>query len=287
MVFSLKRLGGALGIFLLLIAPQSVRALGGIGIGSLRVMASERAYAKPRFSSHDRAFVPVLIYHHVKWLKPTDNAIERGLTVLPSELSAQLNFLVKNHYHPISAAALVRYLHSGGKLPSDPVVLSFDDGYVDMFGTVYSLLRKMHMTATFFIVPGFLGTPRYLSWKQVEQMAGTGMDIEAHSMTHPDLTTVPSAQQWTEVAQSRHELEQRVHRAVRIFAYPYGAYNASVVRAVAKAGYWGAFTTHEGWWENRNELLTLSRLYVDIDDSPQIFAGRLRADPAVLAADPT
>jgi peptidoglycan/xylan/chitin deacetylase (PgdA/CDA1 family) len=231
--------------------------------------------------------VPVLIYHHVKWLKPTDNAIERGLTVLPSQFVAQLNFLVKMQYHPMSATALVRYLRSGGSLPSNPVVLSFDDGYIDMFGTVYHLLRKMHVTATFFIVPGFLGTARYLSWQQVEQMARTGMDIEAHSMTHPDLTTVPAAQQWTEVAQSRRELERRLHRIVRVFAYPYGAYNGSVLSAVAKAGYWGGFTTREGWWENRSELLTLPRVYVDIDDSPQIFSGRLRADPVALATDPT
>jgi peptidoglycan/xylan/chitin deacetylase (PgdA/CDA1 family) len=271
MVFSLRQLGRLVGVILLLIAPKSVGA------------SSEKEIGSPRVS----VFVPVLIYHHVKSLKPTDNAIERGLTVLPGEFRAQLNVLVKNHYHLVSAAALVGYLRSGGSLPSKPVVLTFDDGYIDMFGTAYQLLRTMHLTATFFIVPGFLDTRRYLSWKQVEQMAAAGMDIEAHSMTHPDLTTVPAAQLWGEVAQSRHVLEQRLHKAVRAFAYPYGAYNASVLRAVSKAGYWGAFTTRQGWWENRSQLLTLARLYVDIDDSPQIFVGRLRADPAALAEDPT
>jgi peptidoglycan/xylan/chitin deacetylase (PgdA/CDA1 family) len=271
MVVSLRRPGQSLALILLLIAPRSVGFLSPTASGS----------------PGNSVFVPVLIYHHVNWLKPTDNSIERGLTVLPSEFKAQVGYLIKNHYHLVSAAALVRFLRFGSGLPSKPVVLTFDDGYIDMFGTVYSLLRSMHLTATFFIVPGFLDTRRYLSWKQVEQMAGAGMEIEAHSMTHPDLTTVPAAQQWTEVAQSRHELEQRLHRAVRVFAYPYGAHNASVLSAVSKAGYWGGFTTREGWWENRGEVLTLPRVYVDIDDSPQIFAGRLRADPVALAADPT
>ncbi len=253
----------------------------------LLVLTPQAAAAHRISTAHDRVFAPVLIYHHVKWLKPTDNALERGLTVLPNQFKAEVEYLVKERYHAISAVQLVRYLRSGGHLPSRPVVLTFDDGYIDIFGTAYQTLRKLHMTATFFIVPGFLNTPRYLSWKQVEDMATHGMDIEAHTISHPDLTTLPPARQWTEVSESRRQLEHRLHRSVRLFAYPYGAYNAGVLAAVSKAGYWGAFTTHQDWWERRSELLTLPRVYVDLDDSLSIFAGRLRADPAALAADPT
>jgi peptidoglycan/xylan/chitin deacetylase (PgdA/CDA1 family) len=90
-----------------------------------------------------------------------------------------------------------------------------------------------------------------------------------------------------EVTVSRQTLQQHLHRAVRVFAYPYGAYNAAVLRTVREAGYWSAFTTRQGWWLSGGSMLTLPRVYVDLDDSIQIFAGRLRADPAVLAQDPT
>ena len=231
-------------------------------------------------------FVPVLIYHHVKWLKPGDNAIERGLTILPDQFEAELRLLARSKYHTIDAAQLVAYLQSGRPLPTKPVALTFDDGYIDVFRTAYPELRRWHMTATFFIVPGFLDTPRYMSWSQVLDMARHGMDIEAHSMTHPDLTTVPAARLRLEVTVSRQELEQRLHRSVRVFAYPYGAYNAAVLRAVAAAGYRAAFTTRQGWWASRDQMLTLPRVYVDLDDTLSIFAGRLRADPPVLAEDP-
>lgn len=232
-------------------------------------------------------FAPVLIYHHVKWLKPSDDAIERGLTVLPAQFSQQLGYLRHAGYHTETALRVVEYLRGGKPLPRRSVVLSFDDGYTDIYHTAYPMLRQHHMVATFFIVPGFLNSPRYLSWKQVEDMARHGMDIEAHTMSHPDLTVVPAAQRWGEVSQSRSILQLRLHRSVRLMAYPYGAYNGAVISDVRKAGYWAAFTTQQGWWERSNQLLTLPRVYVDLDDTLKIFAGRLRADPKVLAEDPT
>jgi peptidoglycan/xylan/chitin deacetylase (PgdA/CDA1 family) len=234
-----------------------------------------------------RVFVPVLIYHHVKWLKPSDDAIERGLTVLPTEFAAELRFLVTHGYHTITAAELTAYLRTGSRLPTHPVVLTFDDGYADVYSDTYPLLRKYHLTATLFIVPGFLGTPRYVSWRQVEEMARHGIDVEAHSMTHPDLTLIPRSRVWAEVDGSRNALQTRLHRPVRVFAYPYGDYDQTVLIAVRRAGFVTAFTTRQGWWQDSADLLTLPRVYVDLDDTVQTFAGRLRADPAILAEDPT
>lgn len=231
-------------------------------------------------------FAPVLIYHHVKWPKPVDNAIERGLTVLPGAFADQLHFLQSNGYHAISAAMLVSGIRRGASLPSRPVVLTFDDGYTDMYLNVYRVLRSRNLTATFFIVPGFLGTPRYLTWAQVMDMSRHGMDIEAHTMTHPDLRLIPVSHLSGEVAGSRWTLERRLHRKVDLFAYPYGGYNAAILRAVTAAGFTAAFTTRQGWNQSSSALLTLPRVYVDQDDTIPIFAGRLRADPLALAQDP-
>lgn len=205
--------------------------------------------------------VPVLIYHHVKPIKPSDDAIERGLTILPSQFLTQMEKLRRNGFRTLSAAKIVQALRFGQSLPARPVVLTFDDGYADVYTNVYPVLRRLHMTATFFIVPGFLGTPRYLTWAQVLTMARTGMDIEAHTLSHPDLTTLTAAKAWHEIAGSRQLLEQRLHRDVRVLAYPYGAYNDAIVRDVARAGYYAAFTTHQSWILTSSNLLTLPRVY--------------------------
>ncbi|MBV9282815.1 MAG: polysaccharide deacetylase family protein, partial [Chloroflexi bacterium] len=229
------------------------------------------ARAHSAAADHDSAFVPVVIFHHIKWLTPADDAMERGLTVLPSQFQAELAYLARAHYHTIGAAQLVRYLRLGGSLPPKPVVLTFDDGYRDVYPNAYRLLRQQHMTATFFIVPGFLNTPRYLTWTQVEDMSAHGMDIESHTMTHPDLTTLSPSRRWYELTESRRELESRLHRSIRVFAYPYGAF-AGLTGEVAKAGYWGAFTTQAGWWQRRSDLLTLPRVYSHLTDTVASFA---------------
>jgi peptidoglycan/xylan/chitin deacetylase (PgdA/CDA1 family) len=132
-----------------------------------------------------------------------------------------------------------------------------------VYDNVYLVLRRRHLTATFFICPGFLDSARYLTWKQVEDMARHGMDIEAHTVSHPDLRVVPAAQARGEIVQSRLILQERLHRPVRVFAYPYGAYNNAILADVARAGYWAAFTTHVGWIESNTHMLTLPRVYAD------------------------
>jgi peptidoglycan/xylan/chitin deacetylase (PgdA/CDA1 family) len=257
-------------------------SLVGFVLGTSVWGTSARGSSAPR-----RAFVPVLIYHHVKWLKPADDAIERGLTVLPTQFAAELSYLTRVGYHTVTASRLVSYLRGGRALPRKPVVLTFDDGYADIYSDVYLELIKRNMLATFFIVPGFLNTARYLTWRQVEIMAAHGMDIEAHSMTHPDLTIVNDGQLTREVSESRQELQTNIHRPVRVFAYPYGAFDNRVETALIRAGFYASFTTRQGWWETADRLLVLPRVYVDLDDTPRVFEGRLVANAGVLAHDPT
>jgi peptidoglycan/xylan/chitin deacetylase (PgdA/CDA1 family) len=250
------------------------------------VFGAFQSYAAPAAKTR-QIFVPVLIYHHVKTLKPSDDSIERGLTVLPSQFDGQLLYLRAAGYHVVTAEQLIQHLRTGSSLPPKPVVLTFDDGYTDMFQGVYQRLLRAHMRGAFFIVPSFLGTPRYLTWQQVQIMADHGMDIEAHTMTHPDLTRIsPASVRW-QLTESRRELQTRLHRAVRLFAYPYGANSPAVISAVARAGFQGAFTTQQGWISSNTHLLLEPRVYVDIDDTIRIFAGRLRGDPQILAQDPT
>lgn len=237
---------------------------------SLLLPLPGRAAGSPR-----RLAVPVLVYHHVKWLKRSDNATERGLTILPSQFMAQLRYLRRNGYHTVSALQVVQALRGRRTLPRRPVVLTFDDGYRDVYAGVFRRLQALHMTATFFLAPGLLGGARYLTWAQAKSMARAGMDIEAHSMTHPDLTRVPPRQQRIEVQRSRAVLQSRLQRPVRIFAYPYGSTNRAVQRLVKTAGYWGAFTTRVSWAESSSNLFTLPRVYANHDTTvpvaPQLY----------------
>lgn len=89
----------------------------------------------------------------------------------------------------------------------------------------------------------------YLTPAQLRELAGAGMLIGAHSVTHPVLSDLPvEAQRW-EIAASRRHLSQLVDAPVDLFAYPYGggdSYTGRTVDLVRSAGFEAAFTTEAG-----------------------------------------
>lgn len=83
---------------------------------------------------------------------------------------------------------------------------------------------------------------RLMTWEMLADLRDAGMTIGSHTRTHAFLANEPSSRIAAEVAQSRRILEGRLRTPVRYFAYPGGSFTASVVSAVARAGYRGAFT---------------------------------------------
>lgn len=251
------------------------------------IVASISSPATTVASRAETLRVPVLVMHHVKWDRPGDNATELGLTIHPTQFRQELTYLATHRYRTVTASRVLHVLTHGWTLAPHPVVLTFDDGYADMFTTVYPLLRSAHMVATFFVCPGLLDHPRYLTWSQLQIMARHGMDIEAHTLTHPDLRVVPKSQARAEIVGSRTVLQRRLRVRASVFAYPYGSFNAAVLAEVRQAGYLGAFTTEQGWNLSRQSRFLLPRVYVDRDDSLTQFAARLSGNLSLIGQDPT
>jgi peptidoglycan/xylan/chitin deacetylase (PgdA/CDA1 family) len=76
-------------------------------------------------------------------------------------------------------------------------------------------------------------------------LEGSTIDIGAHSMTHPRLTTLPPAQQHAEIAGSRDDCLRLAGREVNGFAYPYGDRDAAVMRMVQACGFAWACSTRD------------------------------------------
>jgi hypothetical protein len=106
--------------------------------------------------------VPILLYHYVRTNpRPADRAGFR-LSVTPATFAAQVGLLRAGGVHTVSLAQVMRALQGLDRLPSHPVVLTFDDGYADFATTVAPLLAAQAMTATDFVVTGFLGRTGYM-----------------------------------------------------------------------------------------------------------------------------
>jgi peptidoglycan/xylan/chitin deacetylase (PgdA/CDA1 family) len=85
---------------------------------------------------------------------------------------------------------------------------------------------------------------------EVRGLAEAGVEIGAHTVTHPILSKLSPDAAWAEIADSKAALESILGCKVKTFAYPNGRpekdFTAADVERVRKAGYIGAVTTKWG-----------------------------------------
>ena len=105
-------------------------------------------------------------------------------------------------------------------------------------------------------------------------MIAAGWEIDAHSLTHPDLTGLDSERLEHEVTGSRIALRHRFGVDVDFFCYPAGRYDARVIAAVRRAGFLGATTTIDGLAQ-RDEPYELQRVRVSRSDGVEGLAAKL------------
>ena len=136
-----------------------------------------------------------------------------------------------NGYTTISLDQLYDHLSQGDPLPAKPVVLTFDDGYLDIYTEVFPLLTRFGMIGTFFIVTDFINyhNPEHASWLMVREMASAGMNIEPHSRTHMDLRGRSNAVLVWELLGPVEQITAYTGHRPRFFCYPAGRFDAGVV----------------------------------------------------------
>jgi len=207
------------------------------------------------------ARVPILVYHLVGPNGIGDPPITRALTVSASAFAAQMEWLHRAGFHAISMQRLYEALELGGRLPTRPVAITFDDGYRDVLWYAAPVLHRLRMPATAFVITSRIDgpDPSFLTWPELDRLEALGIAIGSHTVHHLELTQLSAAQAQYEVAASRKALQTHLHRPVRWFAYPAGRFNAQAEALVRQAGYLLALTTQPGSLQNSAQPYALHR----------------------------
>lgn len=228
--------------------------------------------------------LPILMYHNIA-RAPADLRVYRSLYVSPGKFARQMWLLQRLGYVGLSMSAALPYLR--GQRRGRVVVITLDDGYVDNLEAALPVLRHFGFSATVYMVSGSIG--RFNDWDaqrlgirkplmsvaQMRRWHDGGMEIGAHSRTHPRLTRCSDVALREEVHGCKADLEDRLGSAVTQFCYPYGDADDRVAAAVREAGYAAATTTRRGRATAGADLWRLPRVQVARHHFLPQFAARV------------
>jgi peptidoglycan/xylan/chitin deacetylase (PgdA/CDA1 family) len=176
----------------------------------------------------------ILTYHSLD----TANSV---ISIAPLMFRAQMARLAEMKI-PVAPLSAIRTARGA-------IALTFDDGFRNFFEHAFPVLQEFHFPATVFAVSGYCSqrntwpsqplrpfVPKLdlMSWSELEQISKAGICVGSHTVTHPRMSRLAEADIENELRVSRAELEDRIGKAVDVFAYPYGDSTPSVRRAVAR-----------------------------------------------------
>lgn len=255
-----RRVGMALLVILLLIP--------------LLVASPRTMKARMVADSENGTKVMVLNYHKIE-------DVDISLSVLPRDFEDQMKYLKDNNYHTITPEELYDSLSGNYQLPENPVLITFDDGYLDNYENAYPILKKYGFKATIFVISSFVGKyEHYFDWEQAKEMAEHGISIQSHTVDHKSMTDLSDEQLRTELVESKKKIEEEMGRPVNFIAYPTGTYNLHIAQMVKDAGYKAAFTIKYGNVDKASNIYALERVPIfHTEDTYKSFLERVHYTP--------
>ncbi len=234
-----------------------------------------------------KLLVPIFMYHHISNL-PVRNYLDYGLTVTTTNFNVQLDWLQQEGYHSITQTELFDALYYGKVLPTHPMILTFDDGYEDVYTDALPALLTHHYRGVFYIITGMIGGD-YMTWQQVRKLAQDGMQVASHTVHHVNIGQPPA---WTstqnELLVSKETLEAQLKQPIQFFCYPTGEpfhhdpfYEQQTVLAdLFKDGYVAATLdpfSYDSVIQNAQTPYQLPRIRVSGGESMQLFTSILNS----------
>jgi peptidoglycan/xylan/chitin deacetylase (PgdA/CDA1 family) len=183
------------------------------------------------FYGPDNVLIPILLFHHV--VPYNSSGTEYAVTV--DQFSRQMKWLKELGFHTIKVADMVEAIHEGKLLPNKPVIITFDDGFRDVYDNAFPILEEVGFTATMYLIEGVINKHPYITDEIIEDLINAGWEFGNHSRTHAYLPGLSNLDD--EVCTSRQRLIERFNQPFDSFAYPFAAKDEKSIQAVKDCGY--------------------------------------------------
>ena len=242
--------------------------------------------------------LPVLLYHSISDVASSEAA---RFAISPKVFDEHMRHLAEEGYSSMTVTEFLPALlapdapdGSGDVLPERPVLVTFDDGFRDFLTSALPVLQRHGIASTLYATTGFMGDgeapgtnpsgDEMLSWHELAEVARQGVEVGAHTHSHPMLDTLPHAAARDEITRCKALIEQHTETAVASFAYPHGYSSAWVRRVVAEAGYTSACAVKNAMSHPGDDRFAIARLMLEASHTRGDFLRMLSGDGVPVAS---
>jgi peptidoglycan/xylan/chitin deacetylase (PgdA/CDA1 family) len=223
---------------------------------------------------------PILLYHHI-----AESGVTSRYYISPQNFRAQMEALRAWGYTTITPTHLVNVILGGGLLPARPVIITFDDGNLDVYENAFPIMQEMGFVGAVYIVSNRLGAEDFLSGEQLAELAAAGWEIGSHGRSHVNLAA-NHAMAREEILQSRLDIGTAAGVTVTTIAYPFGMVDDYVFEKTEEYGYVAGLGLGVLWDHSLGTLYYLNRREVHAEYNLAAFAALLPWSGAVTDPQP-
>lgn len=220
--------------------------------------------------------VPILLYHRF------GSTVADGMTITFPVFENQMKYLHDNGYKVIPLRQLVDWYKGKGRPPAPKsVVIVEDDAHISVYNYMLPVIRKYRYPVTVFVYPSAISNARYaMSWEQLRELKKSGLfDIQSHTYWHPNFKRekrklAPAAYNrlvMEQLVKSKKKIEHELGNKVDLLAWPFGIYDADLLKKAEEAGYTGTFSIERRHATARDSLTVLPRYLLVNSDKEKAF----------------
>jgi peptidoglycan/xylan/chitin deacetylase (PgdA/CDA1 family) len=191
--------------------------------------------------------VPIILYHDIDGKGP--------FSVSEKKLREHFDYLKREGYTVVPLSDLIDRLDNPRPYDRKVIVITFDDGYKNMYQKLLPIVREYRYPVTLFVYVDFVSDRpgKAITWQELREMQKNGIDIQCHTKSHPDIPKLaikntPEAREklYEELYLSRIVIETQLGKPVDLLAFPFGYYDLNTIQLASHAGYRRVFSTDDG-----------------------------------------
>lgn len=243
--------------------------------------------------------IPIIMYHSV-----LDNSSRTSkYVVTPEILRRDFDYIKENGFTPILSQDLIDFSENGTPLPEKPIIITFDDGYLNNYTYVFPILKEYGFKAVLSIVGEYScefseqgavlnNNYSHCTFDQLNEMSKSGFfEIACHSFDLHNFSTRKGIlrkngedKKWykefliNDTLKIKELISVKTEKEPVAYTYPFGAINSEAEDIIKSSGFKVTYGCEEGVntiTSDPNTLLNLKRYNRDGKYETEEFFKRL------------